>query len=168
MLVLRCVVFVVFHGFSAALHAATPLPAPNGEVLLRVTGDIAEALQPEAAFDREMLAELGERTIETTTPWTRGKQSFTGVPLHDLLDRLGVEDGTLRVIALNDYAASVPVEDAVEDGPILAYARNGEEMTIRDKGPLWLIYPYDSDNNYRTETIFARSVWQVGHIEVDK
>jgi hypothetical protein len=70
------------------------------------------------------------------------------------------------MVAVNDYLVEVPVTDAVDGGPIIAYAVDGAQMSLRDKGPLWLIYPYDSDAKYRTEEIYARSIWQLDRINV--
>ncbi len=56
--------------------------------------------------------------------------------------------------------------DAVEGGPIIAYLLNGEEMSIRDKGPLWVIYPFDSDADFRSEVVFSRSIWQLDRLEI--
>jgi hypothetical protein len=39
-------------------------------------------------------------------------------------------------------------------------------MTVRDKGPLWIVYPYDAKPEYRQELIYSRSIWQLDHIEV--
>ena len=86
--------------------------------------------------------------------------------LRDLLDRLGVEGGTLTASAANDYSVDIPVSDATDPGPIIAFARNGETMTLRDKGPLWLVYPYDASPAWRTEVVYARSIWQLDHIAV--
>jgi hypothetical protein len=58
------------------------------------------------------------------------------------------------------------MSDAVEGGPIVAYLMNGEEMSIRDKGPLWVIYPYDSDADFRSEVVFTRSIWQLDRLVV--
>ena len=58
------------------------------------------------------------------------------------------------------------VEDAVEGGPIIAYRLNGDRMSVRDKGPLWVVYPYDSDQVYQTEVIYSRSIWQLYRIDV--
>jgi hypothetical protein len=44
--------------------------------------------------------------------------------------------------------------------------RNGASMTVRDKGPLWIIYPYDARRDYRTEIHYSRSVWQLEQIDV--
>jgi hypothetical protein len=146
---------------------ATALDAPRGDVLLTVTGAIAETNAGDAAeFDRAMLEAFEAVTVETTTIWTDGVQSFVGVELDDLLAAIGAEGVTLRAIAHNDYAVDIPVDDAVDGGPIIAYLRNGAAMSLRDKGPLWVIYPFDSAPEYQTEQIYSRSIWQLDRIEV--
>jgi len=153
--------------FSAVAALAQDLPQPEGEVLLTVSGAISTTNNGSTAeFDLEMLKELDDTTIETTTIWTEGTQVFQGVSLNVLMKRLGVDDGTLRATAINDYAIEIPVSDATPDGPILAYLLNGETMSIREKGPLWVIYPYDANAAYRSEVIYSRSIWQLDRIEV--
>ncbi len=134
------------------------------EVVLTVTG--TTAAEGPVAYDRAALADLGSETVTTTTIWTEGPQVFTGVPLHILLDSLGVTEGTLLASAINDYTVEIPVTDAVPGGPIVAYALDGEPMSVRDKGPLWIIYPYDTNPEYQSEVIYARSIWQLDRIEV--
>lgn len=152
---------------SASAIAAEDLPAPTGEVLLTVTGDIQAKNQGDTAvFDAEMLKSLGEVTFETSTPWTEGVQSFTGVSLDRLMEELGVTEGSLKATAVNDYAIDIPVSDAVEGGPIVAYLQNGEPMSVREKGPLWLIYPYDLKAEYQSEVTFSRSIWQLVRLDV--
>jgi hypothetical protein len=146
---------------------AQSLASPSGDVLLTVSGDIAATNDGDTAvFDRAMLEALPVVEFTTTTTWTEGPQTFTGVGLHDLIETLGVEDGTLRAAAVNDYAVDIPVEDAVEGGPIVAYLLNGAPMSVRDKGPLWIVYPYDAKREYRSEVIYSRSIWQLERIEV--
>jgi hypothetical protein len=67
--------------------------------------------------------------------------------------------------AINDYMIEVPVSDAVEGGPIIAFEMDGKPMSVRDKGPLWLIYPFDSNPDYQTEVFYSRSIWQLNRIE---
>lgn len=150
--------------FSAV---AAGLPQPAGEVLLTVSGATGLTNAGETTqFDLEMLQALGETTVETTTIWTEGEQVFQGVSLDVLIERLGVNAGTLRATAINDYSVEIPVSDARSGGPILAYRLNGETMSIRDKGPLWVIYPFDDNAEYRSEVIYSRSIWQLDRIEV--
>lgn len=155
---------VMLAGLAAA---AEPLPAPAGKVILTVDGAISVTNGAGVAqFDIALLESLGTETITTSTIWTEGDVTFTGVPLARLLDRLGVTEGTLQVAAANDYSAAIPVSDAAQNGPIIAFLRDGRPMSVRDNGPLWIIYPFDSDPRFRTEEIYARSIWHLIRITV--
>lgn len=131
------------------------------DILLSVSG-------PEISQDltRADLEEIGVVSFRTTTIWTDGPQEFTGTPLNAFVAALGLEEGAMQAIAANDYAVDVPLSDAVEGGPIIAFLRNGEPMTLRDNGPLWLVYPYDQNSDYQSEIIYARSIWQLERIVV--
>ena len=146
---------------------AEPLSAPSGEVVLTVTGEITVTNAPDAAvFDMEMLKELPVEAFETTTIWTEGNNRFVGVRLSELLDSLGVEGGTLRATAINDYSVEMPVDATRGGAPIIAYEMDGNPMSRRQKGPLWIVYPYDSDAEYRSELAYSRSIWQLDRLEV--
>ena len=146
---------------------ATALPPAEGTIVLTVTGAITQTNAEGAAeLDLALLGEMDSVVIETTTIWTEGVQTFEGVELATLLDALGAEGSTLRAIAHNDYAVDIPVSDAVAGGPVVAYLRNGAEMSMRDKGPLWIVYPYDAKPDYQSELIYSRSIWQLDRIEV--
>lgn len=153
----------------ASMAAAQEVTPPTGDIILTVTGEI-DVTNAEGAlvFDYDALAALDAETFETTTIWTEGLNSFQGVSLKTLTDLLGTEEGTLLATAINDYTVEIPVSDAVEGGPIIAYLMNDKEMSVRDKGPLWVIYPYDSSADYRSEVVYSRSIWQLDRIEVVK
>ncbi len=156
----------VMTAFSAAAVFAEDLPTPAGDVVLTVSGNVVKTnVDQTARLDLEMLEAMGTTTIETTTIWTEGMQVFQGVSLKALVEELGIEGTILRASAINDYTVEVPMSDAVEGGALVAYRLNGDAMSVRDKGPLWIIYPYDSDADYRTEVIYSRSIWQLDRIE---
>jgi hypothetical protein len=164
---LRLISGILAAAVIAQAAPAQTLPTPSGEALLTVTGGIAATNADGAAvFDRAMLEAMEPVEFTTTTMWTDGPQVFTGVLLLDLLTMLGVTGGTVRATAINDYAVDIPVSDAVEGGPIVAYLLNGEPMSVRDKGPLWIVYPYDAKRDYRSEVIYSRSIWQLDRMEV--
>lgn len=153
-------------GLVAQARAQT-LPAPEGPVLLTVSGNIAVTNVGETAqFDLSMLQALGETDVVTDTIWTPGSHRFTGVLLETLLAAVGAEGADVSATAINDYTVEIPRADATEDGPIIAYAMDGKPMSRRDKGPLWVIYPYASDPKYRTEVIYSRSIWQLDRVTV--
>ena len=77
------------------------------------------------------------------------------------------EGQQLLMTALNDYAIEVPISEAVSGGPILATRANGEVLSVRDKGPIWVIYPFDDNAAYKTEVTYSRSIWQLKSIKVE-
>lgn len=153
---------------APASHAADdPLTTPEGAVLLTVTGEItATNVGDSAQFDLEMLRAMDPETFATSTIWTDGVHRFTGVSLQALMDRLGVESGTIEARAINDYAIEIPLDDPTSEAPIIAFAVNGEPISRREKGPLWIVYPFDSSAEFRSEVLYARSIWQLDRIHV--
>jgi len=164
------IIFTLVAAISLAISTpaiADDAPASIGEIVLTISGQInAINVDDELQLDREALMAIGMQTVETTTIWTKGVQVFEGVPLVALMQLLNVEDGRLLATAINDYTVEIPVSDAIEGGPVIAVMLNGEQMSIRDKGPLWVIYPYDQSAAYRSEVIYSRSIWQLDRIEV--
>lgn len=141
------------------------LPAPTDKAILTISGKIGATNRDEGAqFDRQMLEALGMETVETTTPWYNGMVRFEGVSLDKLMKKVGASGERAVVVALNDYSSEIPIEDFAKYNVILALKRNGEYMPVRDKGPLFVIYPFDSNPELRSQTFYGRSVWQVAKI----
>lgn len=148
------------------------LSAPTGPVLLVVSGNIARsngvdaAGRPIAQFDRAMLEALGQKTITTTTPWHEGKPSFEGVPSTALMAAVRGTGKAARAVALNEYVVDLPMEDFLENKFILALKINGKYMTIRDRGPLFVIYDYDQTPRSTVSFAQNKSIWQLIRLEV--
>jgi hypothetical protein len=158
-----CVALMAIVGAAYAATLATPSERP----ILTISGKIAVTNKEDTAqFDRAMLESLGLVTVETTTPWHEGKVKFEGVSMDKLMKLVGATGERVMVVALNDYTTEIPMEDFGKFNVILAIKRNGEYMAVRDKGPLFVIYPYDSSPDLKTQTYYARSAWQVAKIIV--
>lgn len=150
---------------APAASAQTAARAASEErVILSIDGAIKAGGSVD--FTRADLERLGLSTLSTTTPWHDGPQTFEGVQLEVLLDKVGAQGKTLHVVALNKYRTEVPVSDFAKYKPILAMKRNGAPMEIRDKGPLFIIYPFDSHPELKSELYYGRAVWQVRAITV--
>jgi len=147
--------------------SASDLPLPVGDVILTVSGAITTTNSDGAAqFDRALLDSLPQHSFTTSTIWTEGPNTYSGILLKDLLAAVGASGGTVTATALNDYQISFPANEIAADAPLVAYLTDGEPMSVRDKGPLWLIFPFDTNSDYRTEETYARSIWQMDRIEV--
>ncbi len=153
-------------GLAAPGHAGT-LPSPADKPILTISGDISEKNAGDSAqFDRAMLEKMGLVTVETTTPWYKGPMTFEGVPMDKLMAEVGAKGQKVVAYALNDYMTEIPMEDFAKHHAILALKRNGEYMPVRDKGPLFVIYPYDSDPELKSQIFYSRSAWQVARLVV--
>lgn len=124
-----------------------------------------EGVKTPIVWDLAQLRALPPIEIETTTPFTDGPQRFVGVSLRQLLGEVN-DTAILSLRAVNDYEVAIPVAEINQQFPIIAYLRNGSEMSVRDKGPLWVIYPFDSQPEYQNESTFSRSIWQLVEIRV--
>lgn len=160
--------FVAAGGLAiSSVAAACPVNPPSGPVLLTVTWPQSEGPAREPVqFDRAALEAFEQDSFTTTTIWTSGPQTFAGVRLTKLLECLDVDDGLLTLSAQNEYLIEIETKTVRPDGALVAMSLNGQAMTTRNKGPLWVVYPYDADPAFQTETYFAQSIWQLDHIEV--
>ena len=157
---------VAFVGILGAAYAAS-LHTPTERPILTISGKITVTNKDNTAqFDRAMLESLGMVSIETTTPWYEDKVKFEGVSMDKLMKQVGASGERVVVVALNDYSTEIPMADFAKFKVILALKRNGDYMPVRDKGPLFIIYPFDSNPDLQTQTYFARAAWQVARIDV--
>ncbi|WP_206664813.1 oxidoreductase [Dankookia rubra] len=146
---------------------ASSLPQPSERPLLTISGKIANTNKGDTAqFDRPMLEALGMSGFETMTPWYPGPVRFDGVRMDRLLEVIGASGDRVLAYALNDYATELPVSDFATYGVLLALKRDGEYMPVRDKGPLFIVYPFDSRPELKHQRFYSRSAWQLARLDV--
>jgi hypothetical protein len=155
--------------FGLALAAAFLLSTPfslvgsavSSDAILTVSGSHPAAVTVD--LDLAALEQMPHHTIATSTPWTEGVSSYEGVLLH----QFGVSGATIKLSALNDYAITIAAADFDKYDVVLAYARDGQAMPVRDQGPLWVVYPLDDHPELKNEDTHARMIWQVRRLEVE-
>jgi hypothetical protein len=143
-------------GLPSLASASKPLLILDGDVSGRTVVNLGD----------HDLAALPHTTFETTTQWTTGLHRFSGPFLADLLHHYGAGPGDLRLTAINNYSMTVSRTLVTSKAPIIANRIYGQSFSRRRKGPFWVIFPYDLAVGYRSEQIFAASVWQLGQITV--
>lgn len=148
--------------------AESKLAAPNGEVILEVYGNITVSnVDGEAHFDRQMIEAFPTKTIVTTNHVVSTPTPFRGPLLADVLNKLGAEGETIIVTALDDYSAELRRSDIEKYGVILATHESGKRMTIDDRGPFFVVFPFDDYKEIQQDLYYNMSVWQVSSIEVE-
>lgn len=145
-----------------------PLTTPQGHVVLTISGNISNTNAGQTAdFDLEMLEGLGRMTLRTSTPWTDGTQVFKGVLMRDVLAAVGAAGDTVRAVALNDYAYAIEASDFTDFPVLIATHMNDVKLRVRDKGPLWIVYPRDDYEELRTKDVDYKMVWQLRGLVVE-
>jgi hypothetical protein len=152
----------------SALAQTPALAMPQGTVLLEADGAIHRRnAGTTAQFDLAMLDALPQTSFSTTTIWTEGMVSFSGPTLMSVLDAIEAEPGQITAIAANEYSIALSPDTVDASYPILATRKNGLPLSLRDSGPIWLIYPFDSYEKYRNDLIYSQSVWQLIRLRVN-
>jgi len=150
------------------LPSAQALEQPKGAVVLTITGQISQMNEGKTAvLSMQMLSQLPQRTVSTKSPWYPAGASFVGPLLRDVLGAVGAQGKTITAYALNDYYTEIPFDDAFKYDVILARLMNGKPMAVRDKGPLFVVYPFDAVPELQTQVYYNRSAWQVNRLKID-
>ncbi len=155
--------------FSTVLFAQGPdLATPQSKVLLTLAGNITEhnagnVLQ----LGRDQLLQFPQRTIRTETRWTEGVTEFKGPLVRDVLTAAGAQGSIVSALAANEYQIEIPTADFESYDVILAIEKNGEPLTVRTKGPVWVIYPWSENADLENGTYYSRAIWQLVKLEVN-
>lgn len=153
---------------ATAASADTDLSLPNGETMLTVAGNIHKTnAGAEARFDLDMLHALGYRTLRTSTPWTDGTHEFGGVLMQDLLDAVGAVGRTVVAETLNNKEYRIDISDFSNYPVLLATSVDGEPLRVRDKGPLWIVYPRDDFSELWRQASERRTMWHITRLSVE-
>ncbi|HZH52049.1 MAG TPA: molybdopterin-dependent oxidoreductase [Microvirga sp.] len=161
------IVLAVLLGLAPVSHAVEPLPVPAGPVLLTISGAIEATNAPgEARFDRAMLEGLGKASIRTHSVWSEELQHFEGVPLRAVIERVGAKGTSILATALNAYEVTIPLSDLQYD-PLIAMRLDGRVLTLRDKGPLWIVYPRDDHDVLKDLRFDSRWIWNLNRLQVE-
>ncbi len=154
-------------GALAWTAPARALQAPTGEAVLTVSGRLRRPNQDrQAVFDMSMLEALAQTSLVVHTPWYNGPRTFVGPLLRDVLDVCGAQGDVLRLTALNDFRADIPFSDVIKHEVIVARLMDGKPMSVREKGPLFVMYPFGSKAELRSTVYYSRAVWQLRWVEI--
>lgn len=160
---LRCAAAVLLAGnFPAAA-----VDKPAGAVVLTLRGRLRNPNQGELAqLDMAQIEAMPQTSFNTRTPWFPQARLFTGPLLREVLGSVGAHGSMLRLSSLNDYRVEMPFDDALRFNVVVARLLDGKPMAVRDKGPLFVIYPFDARPELRSALYYSRAAWQLRTIDV--
>jgi len=151
---------------SAVLHIYSQAPSSQmGAVGKGATSSAANA--PVASYDMAFLKSLPQHSFSTHTPWYKNPVTFSGPLLRDVLAAANVKGASMYAVAIDDYRAKIPFSDCIQYDMILAHQMDGVALTPKDKGPLFVVYPYDSKPELQSVRFYERSIWQLKSLRVE-
>jgi hypothetical protein len=157
---LGTILFIVLSLPAFANHVGDEKP------LFTICGKIAKT--GDVVVTPADFAKIGSFEINTVVDtMSEGIHRVKGVLGRELLRQYGSTGTTLRVIGLDGYTIDVPVADLMKYDVVLANEIDGKPLSVRDKGPAWLIYPQSQHPELDDPIYAARAVWQVTRIEVN-
>ncbi len=150
-------------GALSLLNLLLIAPVWAQEPDLQVSGNIGQGATDLAIED---LQAIGVSEVRTTTPWTTGVKTFKGVLARDLMAYLQATGDVVTAAAVNDYSAVIPLSDFSRYDVLIAWEMEGRRLSLRDKGPLWIVYPLDQNPEVGKKEVQGRWVWQLNRLEV--
>jgi hypothetical protein len=153
---------------EGTLSAGDAIPAPDGDVILSVTGLIGTANNGDAIdMDLATIESVGLVDYTVTDPFEEKVITYRGPLMSDLLALWQVPESatTLHLVALNDYAVDVPLGDLYQYPVVFALQADGEYLPISTRGPAMLVYPYD-DFEFEHSVYNDYWIWQIKSIDV--
>lgn len=121
----------------------------------------------------DAIAALPTAHIHTATPWSE-RADYEGPLLTDVI-RLAagggtppgaMPSGTVLLGAADDYTVRIPLADVERLRPILAYRQDGRPLSLRTRGPYWLIFPFDDTPAIQNDLWYYRAIWQITRLSL--
>jgi hypothetical protein len=157
-------ILALFPGLSIAKEVKITdivlAPLAGSKVILRVSTPSGER-----TYTHAQLEAIGLKKMSTTTYWPEDSGEFDGVLLQDLLRDAGIEDAVeVKITALDNYIAFIPQQDWRKWDVMLATRYEQKMMSIRNKGPLRIIYPKDRGGAVAESEMRLLWIWAVQSI----
>jgi hypothetical protein len=151
--------------FLTLFLSGAAIPAAAGDFLV-VSNSINPA-QAEVRFSEADLLALPQVTIRTKTEFSDGVVEFVGPLARDAVALIDAGTATsVHLVAANDYSINIPLSDFTNYDVILAMQANGKRLSLRDKGPIWLMYPLDDHTELQDPVYNIRLIWQLTVMEL--
>lgn len=120
-------------------------------------------------LDRKELEALPQTTIRTVSPYFVGKTEFSGPTLQHVVEHFGASGATnITLTALNDYSVAGGFDEVLSMDAVVATRRNGDTMTVRQRGPFWVILPLSDRPDLDNQSYHQFMVWQLNRIELTR
>lgn len=153
------------HSTPKAAVALVTTANPD-DALLKILASAETGCPETFALSDVSLLSLPQQTFKTHHTWSKVADEFSGPLLADVLDQVCPKASKLKLKAINDYQVDLDFNKIKQYEPILAMSVNGERLTVRNKGPIWVMIPFDKYTSVPERSLDEALVWQLSSINV--
>lgn len=148
---------------ATLLVSAVPAAADFEIPLVDSRGGAADV----SIIDYDAIMAFSFVEVFTDNEYIEAPAIFSGPLLRDVVaSKSPAADATIAFEALDGYRVEIPMQDALDYRLILALTMNGERMSVREKGPMWLIYPLSDHPELSPAHYNPLQIWQINKIEI--
>jgi hypothetical protein len=150
---------------SGKIQADDPIPTPEDEPILEISGLVSNTNQSDAiTIDLATLEQMPLVKLKVFEPFEEKDVTFEGVLMSDLMTIAGADRkaSEAHFTALDDYEIDIPLEEITSTDVLLATKADGEHMSIEDGGPTRIVFPPDSEFGENTDAW----IWNVETIVI--
>ncbi len=150
---------------SLLIVSAVPVGAAEGLTMIRPES-LGGAVEKVVTLAE--LRALPQVTIRTENEFADGLNDYTGPLARDVIQIIGRGTGTkVKLTAANDYAVEIDLQEFDDFDAIFALDMNGQAFSLRDKGPIWVMYPITDNPELQDPVYNTRLIWQLVRLEVE-
>jgi len=136
------------------------------EKTLLEINSISESINEQ--FTLNQLLQLPQHDITTKLPWTSESNTYSGPYLKDVLQSAKTTGQWISLHALDYYNVSLNFQQIERFNPILALKKDGRLLTVRSKGPIWLLLPVDDYPELNAAIYNDYMIWHLVKIGVEE
>ena len=152
-------------GISTASITEPTKLEPRHDTLLNIQAANNSGCNNTIELNDEKLLALPQQQFVTHHSWSSEAESFSGPLLQDVLATTCNNTKKLKLTALNDYAIDMDFTEVKKYQPIVALSVNGKRLSVREKGPLWVMLPLD-DHKLNDQSMDGMMIWQLSDITI--
>jgi len=140
------------------------LPAPTGDAILKVSGDIAKPnVGDECQFDADLFDQHAvAQTLDD--PWMGDGLEYRGLLLSDVWELCGGSDEATvaTLVAKDGMTLDIAKADLEQWSIMLAYQVGGEDVIDDLGGPVKVVFPADAGETYNDD----QWMWWVVEVKI--
>jgi hypothetical protein len=152
---------------TSSITEKTNKVAVKNDTLLSIQALANSGCESAVQLNSAELLALPQQQFMTHHSWSDKAETFSGPLLQDVLNTTCNNSEKIKLTALNDYAIDMDFNEVKKYQPIIALSVNGKRLSVREKGPLWVMLPLD-EHKITDRSLDGIMIWQLSDIEILK